>query len=248
MIGAVDAKTSHRHKRERATMNSVDLDLVVNRAASRALRQRQYDTFALMEPSVHMPLEAFRQIAELEQSDYTSVRTVLGAFVEMASPRTYLEIGTRRGHSLCMVANCAPGPVDIYSFDLWIHDYAGESNPGLELIKRELKKFDFRGEARFFSGDSRQTIRAFFQQPAHPQHIDLIFVDGDHSDEGARTDLLNVVDHVSVGGLLVFDDITHPLYSSLRGVWHDLMDRRVNFELRECTKHEYGWAIARRHS
>lgn len=229
-------------------MNMVDLDRLVERAASKELRQRQHDTFALMEPSVHMPLEALRQIADLEPSDYTSVRTVLGAFAEMARPRTYLEIGTRRGHSLCMVTNCCPGPVDIYSFDLWIHDYAGESNPGLELIKRELKKFDFRGEPRFFPGDSRQTILAFFRQPTNPQHIDLIFVDGDHSDEGARTDLLNVVDHVSVGGLLVFDDITHPLYASLRGVWHDLMDHRANFELRESTKHAYGWAIALRTS
>jgi predicted O-methyltransferase YrrM len=227
-------------------MNSIDLDLLIERAASKDLRRRQYETFALMEPSVHMTLDTFRHIAELEETDYTSVRTVLGAFGEMARPRTYLEIGTRRGHSLCMVANCVPESIDIYSFDLWVEDYAGESNPGLDLIRRELRKLGFRGNAHFFAGDSKKTIPSFFGDPGHPQELDLIFVDGDHSDEGARTDLVNVVDRLSVGGLLVFDDITHPLHSGLRGVWHDLMKDRRNFELRESTKHEYGWAIALR--
>jgi predicted O-methyltransferase YrrM len=227
-------------------VKTVDLDDMIERAASKDLRQRQYDTFALMEPSVHMTLDVFRQIAEPERSDYTSVRTVLGAFTEMAGPGTYLEIGTRRGHSLCMVARCALVPLDIYGFDLWIPDYAGEANPGIEFIKKELKKVNFTGRANFFSGDSKQTIPMFFRQTSSPRDIDLTFVDGDHSDAGARTDLVNVVGHVSVGGLLVFDDITHPSHSGLRGVWHDLMDHRPNFELRESTKYEYGWAIAQR--
>lgn len=227
-------------------MNRIDLDLLIERAASKDLRQRQYETFSLMEPSVNMSLDPFRHIAGLAQTDYTSVRTVLGAFAETARPRTYLEIGTRRGHSLCMVANSIPESIDMYSFDLWIHDYAGESNPGFDLIEKELKKLKFRGNAHFFAGDSKETVPAFFVGPGHPQELDLIFVDGDHTEEGARTDLVNVVDHLSVGGLLVFDDITHPLHSGLRGVWHDLMDHRSNLELRESTKHEYGWAIALR--
>ncbi len=48
-----------------------------------------------------------------------------------------------------------------------------------------------------------------------------LIVDGDHSDENARTDLRNVVEHVSVGGLLVFDDIIHPSHPGLRGVWRE---------------------------
>ena len=58
-------------------MNTIDLDLLIERAANKDLRQRQYETFALMEPSVHMTLDAFRSIAELGGTDYTSVRTVL---------------------------------------------------------------------------------------------------------------------------------------------------------------------------
>jgi predicted O-methyltransferase YrrM len=224
----------------------IDLDELTALAASAEMRQKQYTTFAAMEPSSNMNLDALRQTAEAEQIDYTSVRTVLGAYALMAAPRTYLEIGTRRGHSVCMVVNCAPQPMDIYSFDLWLENYAGEANPGQQLIRDELRKFDFTGTIRFFDGDSKQTVPAFFRNSAHPQTIDLVFVDGDHSDEGARTDILNVIDHVSVGGLLVFDDITHPSHRTLIDVWHSILDTRPDFETRENTKHEYGWAIALR--
>jgi predicted O-methyltransferase YrrM len=224
----------------------IDLDALVSRAASRELRQMQYSTFAAMEPSVHMTVDVFRQLAEAPEVDYTSVRTVLGAHAQMASPRTYLEIGTRRGHSLCMVARCAPEPPEVYSFDLWLTDYAGEANPGPDLVRRELDKLGFRGKVHFYGGDSTATIPAFFQDPANPQEIDCVFVDGDHSIEGARADLLNVVDHISVGGLLVFDDITHPAHPGLLGVWREIMARRPEFDVRENTRHEYGWTIALR--
>jgi predicted O-methyltransferase YrrM len=193
-----------------------------------------------------MNMDVFRYLADLDTTDYSSVRTVLGSFAQLAGPASYLEIGTRRGHSLCMVVNCAPEPVDVYSFDLWIENYAGEANPGTTLIENELAKFDYRGKIRFFAGDSRMTVPAFFKNPANPQQIDLIFVDGDHSDAGARADILNVIDHVSEGGLLVFDDITHPAHSTLRQVWHTILNTRPDFETRECIEHEYGWAIAQR--
>lgn len=224
----------------------VDLDEVTALAASPAMRVKQYKTFERMEPSSNMNLDALRQLAEAKDIDYTSVRTVLGSYAQLAGPRTYLEIGTRRGHSLCMIVNCAPHPIDIYSFDMWLENYAGEANPGQQLIVNELRKFDYRGQIHFFDGDSKQTVPAFFRSASNPQSIDLIFVDGDHSDEGARADILNVIEHVSVGGLLVFDDITHPAHRSLLNVWHSLLDSRSDFVTRENTTHEYGWAIALR--
>lgn len=227
-------------------MNMTNLDYLIKRASSKELRAKEYTTFQLMEHSNNMPVDAFKQIAELEETDYTSVRTVLGAFAEMAHPESYLEIGTRRGHSLCMVINSQKGLLDIYSFDIWCDNYAGEANPGPELIKQELKKINFVGHIYFFNGDSKKTIPDFFQDPLHSKEIDLIFVDGDHSDEGARIDLLNVVDHVSTGGLVVFDDIAHPAHPGLLQVWYDVMKNRPNFELKESTEYPYGWAIALR--
>jgi predicted O-methyltransferase YrrM len=178
--------------------------------------------------------------------DYTSVRTIVGSFAELAAPRTYLEIGTRRGHSLCMFVRCNPQPAEIFSFDLWMEGYAGEPNPGADLIRRELDKLQFRGNIHFLPGDSKETVPAFFADPGNPQQIDCVFVDGDHSDEGARTDIRNVIDHISPGGLLVFDDITHPQHPGLLGVWNALLEGRSEFDVRVNTRHEYGWAIALR--
>src|SRR4051794_39757887 len=93
------------------TLKVIDLDQLTALAASPAMRRQQYNTFTSMEPSSNMNLDSLRQIAEAVDIDYTSVRTILGSYAQMAAPRTYLEIGTRRGHSVCMVINCAPQPV-----------------------------------------------------------------------------------------------------------------------------------------
>lgn len=227
-------------------MKKIDLNQLETHASSKAMRVKLYDTISRMEASPAMGLENLRRIAEAESIDYTSVRTVIGAFVALEKPRTYLEIGTRRGHSLCMAVNCSSQPLDIYSFDLWIPNYAGEENPGEALIRKELEKFQFSGQIDFHPGDSKETIPAFFENPANPQELDCIFVDGDHSAEGARIDLLNVIPHIAKHGLLVFDDVTHPQHRYLLDVWREVMQGYPNFTLLENTRHEYGWVIAQR--
>ena len=227
-------------------MKKIDLEMLAGYVSSKELRMKQYETFEKMEPSSLMNIDGLREVGEADTIDYSSVRTVIGAFVKLAQPETYLEIGTRRGHSLCMAVNCSQQPPTIYSFDLWIPNYAGEENPGSDLILKELQKFDFKGQIQFYPGDSKETIPAFFDDPSNPKYIDLMFVDGDHSAEGARIDLLNVIEHVSVGGLLVFDDIIHPLHMYLLDVWRKVMKQYPNFEVLENTKHEYGWTMALR--
>lgn len=83
-------------------------------------------------------------------------------------------------------------------------------------------------------------------EPSSLMNIDLMFVDGDHFAEGARIDLLNVIEHVSVGGLLVFDDIIHPLHMYLLDVWREVMKQYPDFKVLENTMHEYGWTVALR--
>jgi predicted O-methyltransferase YrrM len=227
-------------------LKPVDLDSVIVHASSGELRQRQYATFSAMTPSSNMNLEMYRWIADQPQSDYVSVRTLLGSFAELASPLNYLEIGTRRGHSLCMVVASSPKPLDIYSFDLWIQNYAGEDNPGPALVETELGRLKFEGRITFINGDSQFTVPGFFSDPSHPQAFDLVVVDGDHSDEGAERDLESVVGHVSVGGLIAFDDIAHPAHAGLLTVWRTVMQRHPEFETRHSLEHEYGWAIAQR--
>lgn len=228
-------------------MRAIDLDSMIDHAAGERMRARQYETFAAMEQSSNMDLDVFREIARAPESDI-SVRTILGSFVELASPANYFEIGTRRGHSLCMVVASSSQPLDVYCFDLWVENYSGEENPGPSLIETELKRFGFKGNITFISGDSRYTVPAFFSDGGNPQQFELLMVDGDHSDEGAERDLENVAEHVACGGLLVFDDITHPDHPGLLAVWRKIMQRHPEFEARESLEQEYGWAVAQRRS
>ena len=177
---------------------------------------------------------------------YIDIVNVLYAASRTIQPRMYLEIGVRRGRSVCTVARGCPN-VSILAFDMWLPGYAGMENPGPEFVKSELQKHGYTGEIFFINGDSHQTVPAFFRQ--NPQAMfDMITVDGDHSEEGALDDLRNVIPHLSVGGILVFDDITHPAHPYLLNVWKKTMAMFPFLTSFEFTEMGYGVAFAIRKS
>ena len=174
---------------------------------------------------------------------YIDLLTILQATAQALQPRNYLEIGVRRGRSLAVVAAAAPA-CDLFGFDLWMQDYAGMPNPGPDFVRSELQKLNHRGHLELISGDSHQTVPDFFQQ--HPGlEFDLITVDGDHSEAGARLDLETVIPHLSVGGVLVMDDITHPQHRYLERIWDDLLGDKAKYSCGKFGELGYGvaWAV-----
>jgi predicted O-methyltransferase YrrM len=152
---------------------------------------------------------------------YADIITVLLTLSEVLKPRRYLEIGVRRGRSVCTVASRAPN-CTLVMFDLWVQDYAGMENPGPDLVRAELAKVGYGGSATFIDGDSHKTLPQYFA--ANPEmSFDMITVDGDHSDEGAAQDLRDVLPHLAIGGAIVFDDICHPQHPGLGRVWKRLV-------------------------
>jgi predicted O-methyltransferase YrrM len=173
---------------------------------------------------------------------YLDIVNVLYAASKTIQPRTYLEIGVRRGRSVCTVVRGCPN-VGVLAFDMWVPGYAGMENPGPEFVKSEIKKHGHTGEIYFINGNSHQTIPAFFRQ--NPQAaFDMITVDGDHSEEGALDDLKNLIPHLSVGGILVFDDIAHPAHPYLFSVWKKAMAMFPFLSSFEFTELGYGVAFA----
>jgi hypothetical protein len=140
--------------------------------------------------------------------DFTDLRLALSAATLVLRASTYLEIGVRRGHSMAAVASQAPHAA-IWGLDLWLENYTGLENPGPEFVREELHRVGHRGPLRLISGDSRQTLPALLAEQSDLV-FDLVTVDGDHSYDGARQDLLNVMPRVRPGGVIVFDDIAHP--------------------------------------
>lgn len=153
------------------------------------------------------------------------IRSALRAIAHATQPRSYLEIGTRRGWSLAQVLAESP-EVQAYSFDWWMHSYGGVDNPGPGFVRDEMHRVapHHRGAVHFLSGNSHDTLPVFFQEvpigpteledalvlrigEASPRMFDLVTVDGDHTALGTWWDLSDVLPYVSIGGALVFDDL-----------------------------------------
>jgi hypothetical protein len=167
-------------------------------------------------------LEGWLTQANQSRSSYWEIRTLLHWFATRFAPRTYLEVGIRLGWSMAQVVTAFP-EVDVYGVDLWIPGYASADNPGPSLVRRELRQLGHRGRLSVFSGNSHRVLpRAFStgypsriqkllgglgRAESWPNEFDLILVDGDHSVAGAKQDLLDVIPHCALGGMVVFDDL-----------------------------------------
>jgi hypothetical protein len=72
----------------------------------------------------------------------------------------------------------------------------------------------------------------------------MITVDGDHSETVALDDLKNVIPHLSVSGILVFDNIAHPSHPYLLNVRKKAMAMFPFLTSFEFTELGYGVAFA----
>lgn len=173
---------------------------------------------------------------------YADINTVLIAAASMIRPESYLEIGVRTGRSAAMLSSVAP-ECAIVGFDLWIAGYAGMPNPGADAVAGFLRGVGHRGALEFVTGDSKTTVpRYLAARPA--AFFDIVTVDGDHSQEGARTDLQNVMDRVKIGGVLVFDDVSNASHAWLIDVWRDVVERDRRFSTWAFTEVGFGVACA----
>lgn len=173
---------------------------------------------------------------------YADIVTVAIGLSELLKPRNYLEVGVRRGRSVCAVAAQTPA-CDLHLFDMWISNYAGMDNPGPDLVRSELGKVGHSGETAFVDGDSHKTLPRYLGE--HPSlMLDLITVDGDHSIEGATQDLCDVLPRLAIGGAIVFDDICHPGLPGLREVWRDVVASDPRFAAWSYDEIGYGVGFA----
>ncbi len=110
------------------------------------------------------------------------------------------EIGRFKGGSTVVFAAALPDGVELWSYDLHVAlrpDMTGEQ------LDRELddalRRLGVRDKVHLLVGDSR------IVEPPHGP-LELLFVDGDHSYEGARADFARWGDFVAAGGHLLFHD------------------------------------------
>jgi predicted O-methyltransferase YrrM len=177
-----------------------------------------------------------------ESWHYADICTVLHAAARFVEPRTYLEIGVRRGRSMAMIANVAP-EARLFGFDMWVENYAGMPNPGADFVRSEIARTGHRGPIELISGDSHVTIPRFLDENPGLT-LDIVTVDGDHSHDGALADLRAVIPRLSLGGVLVFDDIVHPLHPYLLDVWRHAVAEDGGLSAAEYVELGFGVGLA----
>ena len=173
---------------------------------------------------------------------FWNIHVALAFLARTLQPKSYLEIGTRTGGSLCQVL--LNSRVDRFvSVDLWNGGYASLSNT-LEYTKEQIDRL-CRLSGRqivgaFVQGDSHNTLKS---SPYLKRRFPLITVDGDHSAEGAWEDLTDVVPLLEDAGAIVFDDIIHPSHKDLLDVVRRFVGEFPEFSVVLNTTQDNGCAI-----
>jgi predicted O-methyltransferase YrrM len=110
-------------------------------------------------------------------------------------PAVIAEIGRFRGGSTLLLAAAGAGVVHSYDLD------KRQGDDGLELdhaLRAALERFGLAERVVLHVESSREATP--------PETIDLLFIDGDHSEEGARADFERWSPHVVRGGHVLFHD------------------------------------------
>jgi predicted O-methyltransferase YrrM len=110
------------------------------------------------------------------------------------------EIGRFKGGSTVVFASALPDGVELWSYDLHValrQDMTGESLDA--ELRAALERLGLEHKVHLLVADSRKVA-----PPA--DSLELLFVDGDHSYEGARADFDRWGELLCVGGHLLFHD------------------------------------------
>ena len=120
--------------------------------------------------------------------------------IEQPQQSTFVEIGSYLGASSCFLAAAAVKRKSVlHCVDTWYND-------GMSEGKRDTwKEFQintncFRDAIIPHKGKSLDIANSF-KEP-----IDLLFIDGDHSYEGCRSDVESWFPHLKPGGLIIMHD------------------------------------------
>jgi predicted O-methyltransferase YrrM len=137
----------------------------------------------------------------------TEIEACYRAVVEL-HPARVLEIGTARGGSLYLWTQAATADALLVSLDLPGGKYGGAypecRAPFYEAFARPGQRLILlRGDSH--SAESRARVQELFAG----QPLDFLFIDGDHTYDGAKADFLHYGPRVRAGGLIGFHDIVH---------------------------------------
>jgi predicted O-methyltransferase YrrM len=119
--------------------------------------------------------------------------------------KNIMEIGFNAGHSADLFLSMN-NDIKLTSFDIGVHKYV---DYGKKFIDNK-----YPGRHNLILGDSARTVKEFYKENPGIK-FDLIFIDGDHSEIGAISDLFNCQKLADNKTVVVMDDTrnNHPMHS-----------------------------------
>jgi predicted O-methyltransferase YrrM len=141
-----------------------------------------------------------------------------------------MEIGFNAGHSADLFLKNINSR--LISFDINDHKY-------VEVAKKCID-FLYPGRHLLITGDSRQSVPKFMEVYPEEAHFDVIFIDGGHDYDIAKSDLDNCLKMASENTLIIMDDIvTGQQYQWTEGpskVWEEAVASK---QIKEIGKSDY---------
>jgi Methyltransferase domain len=181
------------------------------------------------------------QVAEGFSQQLPSMYKAMHFLAAQPTVKHACETGFNLGHSAFNFLTANRQSV-VHSFDLGKHGYA--------RVMAEFMSKRFPGRFFIHFGDSSETLPEFIR--SNPNYrCDLLFVDGEHTFNGARADLMNfaAIANVENGAVVVLDDYPSLPFDCNVGVaWEDIRRWGYVHEVMRCfypPKRERGFTIGR---
>jgi predicted O-methyltransferase YrrM len=182
------------------------------------------------------------------------VRSELRDFLVLAQklkPRAVLEIGTGRGGTLFLFTRVAAPDAILVSVDL---SSAEDLRFGGGDVRHRGPVFEAfaldRQRVHFLVGDSHSAdTRARVERKLDGREVDLLFIDGDHTGEGVRSDFELYRDLVRRGGVIAFHDIVDGIPEFVGGVpdfWRSVRTAAAQELVEDRRQGGYGIGVLRR--
>lgn len=125
--------------------------------------------------------------------------------------KNVLEIGINGGHSALIMLTSNP-KLEYYGFDIGMHPYVSRA---VDFLSKNFRNI------HYIKGDSEKTLPNFVCS----SKFDVIHVDGNHSVEKARKDLVNCRRFSHKDTIIIFDDCNRidPVGRDLLDLWNSLV-------------------------
>ena len=166
-------------------------------------------------------------------------------YIKRLGPCEGLEIGVARGESSYHILDKCENVTKLYGLDPYpeYDDWNGkvtqeQSTKTKEIMEKNMK--DFIESQRFIPclvhSEIPDVIEGFFDDS-----LGFIFVDGDHSYEGAKRDFMNYYDKVRKGGIFAGHD--YNLMSVRRALEEFRQDRKIRIPVNVLDNNAWFWSV-----